>query len=528
METMIGVIFGVTSPHIVQFAAAPTDKTMNVWRGQFVMANDPLQKDKRYLGRVLKLERKNLLMDETMAPQLVNLLRDPDLVLEDIGFRRDIGEVLIGEVEIMGVRKGEKLEHAKYPFAPGTRIYKADVDFLREQLKPSEESISIGTLRDETDVQAYLDYQELVSKHFSVLAMTGGGKSYTVGVIIESLAMDTKLPIVIFDPHSEYSSLLRPKKENGTEISQRVKIFTTKNSSSEKINERFKDRFGTDRMATDIYIQLADLESYQITHLLKLLYDLSDPQRRVLEAVWEEIREERKRSGYLTIEDVKDIIDREGAGVAKEIAVKMLKTKLELLYKSVPFFKKDVSQADVSVNDLVRVNRISIIDLAGLSLPHQQALIAVLSSKILDKRMDGTLPPALLIFEEAHRFVPSGGVATASKPTIQRIAQEGRKFLIGMALVSQRPSALDDDALSQCNTQIILRLTNPVDQNYVRKVSEWVTSEDLEEVRALPPGEAYIFGPSVRVSLPVKIRERWTEHGGMTPKMKEELEKFLG
>ena len=526
MEKMIGVIFGVTSPHIVQFAAAPTDKMMNVWRGQFVMLHDPIQKDKRYLGRVLKLERRNLLMDETMAPQLVNLLREPDLALEDIGFRRDIGEVLIGEVEIMGVRKNGIIEHPKYPFAPGTRIYKADVNFLREQLKPSEESISIGTLRDETDVQAYLDYQELVSKHFSVLAMTGGGKSYTVGVIIESLAKDTKLPIVIFDPHSEYSSLLRAKNDNGKVVSQKVKIFTTKNSSSEKINERFKDRFGINRAATDIYIQLADLESYQITHLLKILYDLSDPQRRVLEAVWEEVREERKRSGYLTIEDIKEIIDREGAGVAKEIAVRMLKTKLELLYKSVPFFKKDVSQPEIEIADLVKINRISVVDLAGLSLPHQQALIAVLSSQILEKRMEGGLPPAFLVFEEAHRFVPTGSIATASKPTILKIAQEGRKFLIGMALVSQRPSALDDDALSQCNTQIILRLTNPVDQSYVRKVSEWVTSEDLEEVRALPPGEAYIFGPSVRVSLPVKIRERWTEHGGMTPKIKEELEKF--
>lgn len=524
---MIGVIFGVTSPHIVQFVAAPTDKTMNVWRGQFVMVHDPIQKDKGYLGRVLKLERRNLLMDETMAPQLVNLLKDPDLVLEDIGFRRDIGEVLIGETEIMGVRKNGRMEHPKYPFAPGTRIYKADVDFLKEQLKPSEESVSIGTLRDEADVQAYLDYQELVSKHFSVFAMTGGGKSYTIGVIIESLAKDTKLPIVIFDPHSEYSSLLRPKNDNGTEISQKVKIFTTKNSSSEKINERFKYRFEKDRAATDIYIQLADLESYQIAHLLKTtISELTDAQKRVLEAVWDEVKEERKRSGYLTIEDIKEIVDRGGAGVAKEIAVKMLKTKLELLYKSVPFFKKDISQVEVSITDLVKVNRISIIDLAGLTLPQQQALIAVLSSKILESRIEGTLPPALLLFEEAHRFVPSGGVATASKPTIQRIAQEGRKFLIGMALVSQRPSALDDDALAQCNTQIILRLTNPVDQSYVRKVSEWVTTEDLEEIRALPPGEAYIFGPSVRVSLPVKIRERWTEHGGMTPKIKEELEKF--
>lgn len=68
------------------------------------------------------------------------------------------------------------------------------------------------------------------------------------------------------------------------------------------------------------------------------------------------------------------------------------------------------------------------IDISGIEEIQQQALVAILSSRILKKRMKREIPPLLLILEEAHRYIPSGAVNTASKPTIKRVAQEGRKF----------------------------------------------------------------------------------------------------
>ena len=109
---------------------------------------------------------------------------------------------------------------------------------------------------------------------------------------------------------------------------------------------------------------------------------------------------------------------------------------------------------------------------------------------------------------------------------MKQIAQEGRKFFVGLGLISQRPSRVDADVLSQCNNQIIMRMTNPNDQSYVRKISEWVTDEDLEEIRTLAPGEAYVFGPATIMSLPIKVRPRGTSHGGMTPDLEDELQKF--
>jgi hypothetical protein len=71
-----------------------------------------------------------------------------------------------------------------------------------------------------------------------------------------------------------------------------------------------------------------------------------------------------------------------------------------------------------------------------------------------------------------------------------------------------------------------MRITNPNDQNYVKNISEWMTKEDIEEIRSLSPGEAYIFGPATIMSLPIKVRPRGTYHGGITPDLKDELDLF--
>ena len=99
--------------------------------------------------------------------------------------------------------------------------------------------------------------------------------------------------------------------------------------------------------------------------------------------------------------------------------------------------------------------------------------------------------------------------------------------MTGLGIISQRPSRLDPDVLSQCNTQIIMRLTNPADQSYVRQISEYVTDSDLEIIRSLSPGEGIAFGSSVLFSLPIKINgQRYTEHGGAIPKVSEALKKW--
>ncbi|RLF88667.1 ATP-binding protein, partial [Thermococci archaeon] len=131
-------------------------------------------------------------------------------------------------------------------------------------------------------------------------------------------------------------------------------------------------------------------------------------------------------------------------------------------------------------------------------------------SKLLNGEFDY---PVFVFVEEAHKLVPSKK-STMSSEIINTIATEGRKFGMFLVLITQRPSRINSESLSQCNSQIILRITNPVDQNAVRMASERMSEELLRDLPGLNVGEAIIVGEVTKVPVMVKIRERRTMEGG--------------
>ena len=114
--------------------------------------------------------------------------------------------------------------------------------------------------------------------------------------------------------------------------------------------------------------------------------------------------------------------------------------------------------------------------------------------------------PVFSIIEEAH-ILASQKRNTQSKNIIGRIAREGRKFGVGLCLVSQSPKSLDSEALSQLNNLIILRLVEPSDQAHVQKSSESLSEELLKKLPSLNVGEAIVLGQMTRVPTMVKIDE---------------------
>ncbi|RAP52353.1 MAG: hypothetical protein BZ137_08785 [Methanosphaera sp. rholeuAM130] len=126
----------------------------------------------------------------------------------------------------------------------------------------------------------------------------------------------------------------------------------------------------------------------------------------------------------------------------------------------------------------------------------------------IDNNYDGkTLDfPVFCIIEEAHNLA-SNARDTKSKYTISKIAREGRKFGVGLCLVSQSPKALDSATLSQINNLIILRLVEPGDQKHVQKSSESLSNDLLEQLPSLNIGEAVILGQMTKIPTMVKIDE---------------------
>ena len=135
----------------------------------------------------------------------------------------------------------------------------------------------------------------------------------------------------------------------------------------------------------------------------------------------------------------------------------------------------------------------------------QQVIVATLLRRVLRARMDtdkqklqpsseSYLPyPVFVLIEEAHHFAPASGDVVSSG-VLKQVLAEGRKFGVGVALISQRPGKLDSDALSQCMTHVIMRIVNPVDQSSIAGSVESVGRDLLDELPSLTKGQAVIAG----------------------------------
>ena len=529
----IGMIYGKTTPSTVQaiqLVGAP-----NIGVGRLVRIPIPSfdSKDEiNLLGRIASVWTQNrLLAHEDMMPKMTTKDLKEGITLENLGLAKEIAGWVGFSIIIIGIHKDGAFVRPRSPLSPGQIIHLADDNFVSSFFR-KDQIINIGHLRDNYNVPAYLDYERLVTHHFSVLAMTGAGKSYTVGVILEELFLvdDLQLPILLIDPHSEYSSTSIPNKlsKQNLELAENIgnSIITfIPGSINNTVERRFEKRFKSRRVARAIKFHPAELETWQIKTLLKQYYGISEAQSAALDQGWDEIYMDAI-SG-LPPTSIEELISKVIVRMGEKAHVgtkRALTNKLTALLKR-EYFTFDIKQS-ADVSNLIQRGQISILDLGGIEAFDQQALVGLLLRKLFELRKSGgtdKVKPFLTLIEEAHNFIPPGATASASKQIIARLAAEGRKFGVGLGIVSQRPSKVDSDILSQCNTHIVLRLMNPSDQHYIKSISEFMTEEDFEAIRGLATGECMIMGMAVPFTLLVNIKERRMTHGGFTPSLREEL-----
>ncbi|MDW8035461.1 MAG: ATP-binding protein, partial [Candidatus Korarchaeum sp.] len=128
--------------------------------------------------------------------------------------------------------------------------------------------------------------------------------------------------------------------------------------------------------------------------------------------------------------------------------------------------------------------------------------------------------PVFTVLEEAHALIPSNERTYTSLAAAQ-IAKEGRKFGVGLCLVSQRPKGLNADILSQMVNKIVLRIIEPEDQAYVRRTTEFLSEDMLDYLPSLDVGEAILVGPMVRIPALVRIRLSGAKRKGESLKARE-------
>jgi hypothetical protein len=173
------------------------------------------------------------------------------------------------------------------------------------------------------------------------------------------------------------------------------------------------------------------------------------------------------------------------------------------------------SEEGTSPTDLVKKGKCTIINMKGVAPDVQSVVVARLSKELFDERKAGKILPFLFIVEEAHNYCPERGFGSAISSSILRtIASEGRKFGMGLCVVSQRPAKVDKNIISQCNTNIILKVTNPNDLKAIIQSVEGLTNQTFREIQRLPIGVALISGGSLQMPVMAEIRTRETQHGG--------------
>jgi hypothetical protein len=180
------------------------------------------------------------------------------------------------------------------------------------------------------------------------------------------------------------------------------------------------------------------------------------------------------------------------------------------------------------LEQLFRPGQCTVLQLNEIDGREQQVIVATLLRRLNQARMEtekglaaagdeNYLPyPAFVLVEEAHNYAPANAEVVTTQ-ILKTILSEGRKFGVSVGLISQRPGKLDGDVLSQCMTQCIMRIVNPIDQMRVAESVESVGRDLLKELPALSKGQVIVAGNAVNTPLLCRVRRRITPHGAEDP-----------
>jgi DNA helicase HerA-like ATPase len=225
-----------------------------------------------------------------------------------------------------------------------------------------------------------------------------------------------------------------------------------------------------------------------------------------------------------TLEQIVEWTGRDALKVKKQVAGWLeglpnnLRVAAKRLRQMEEISKKAARSSDPLPTDkkaLVQYGQISVIALAGYTSDFQATMYSLIADAIFSARVSGDLRlPVLFVLEEAHNFAPARATLPAEVQAIattKQIAQEGRKFGVGLVLISQRPSRLDETTLSQCNSFVIMRMVNPADQGFVKRVIETLGEDEARLLPDLDVGEALLSGQMINFPVLVKIKKPESE-----------------
>lgn len=437
--------------------------------------------------------------------QVNSLVRKSNLSLEkSMKMNADtvIKDVVTAHIAVIGYRGDNGiLMTPRTTLRAGSEVRLADKDLVKKvlglEINPHTDAY-IGVLHGH-DVPVALNINDLLSRHACILAKTGGGKSYMSGDIIEEL-MKHDVTCMIIDPHGEYGAM----RDKGTKGD--AKFGVVPRGYREKITEFAVSNDEKNPGVKQLKFTFRTLEARDILELLggADLRTLLPPLKKAID----KLRGEKR---FYSVRDLIEVLSTD-----PETRNPTLISKIEYLDEIGVFDTKGNS-----IDELVTKGKTTVINLKGVSPDIQQMVVKRLSTVMFELRKKNAVPPMMMVVEEAHNYCPQGTQLISSKP-LATIASEGRKFGLGLMVISQRPAKIDKNVLSQCGTQIILKVTNPNDVKAIAASIEGLTSGMTDDIQTMPIGMAMVVGAGIESPLLVEVRPRESRHGGSGVKVLEE------
>lgn len=386
--------------------------------------------------------------------------------------------------------------------------------------RDDEQCITVGKLQQDNSIVANVRTDDLLSKHFAIIGSTGSGKSCTVALVLQAILQENRnAHVVLFDPHNEYSRSFGPMAEviSGNTLDLPIWLFNFEETVELLASEIEDHRREEQEILHEVILKA------------KQLYERMAQQGGSISSQLKigDLEKELGRAGAhisldspvpYRIRDLIKLIDHEMGKLqnANNLQPFMrLKRRIQMILSDprYQFIFRNQAAANPIENIVGRIFRIpvnnrpiSILDFSSIPSEAMNIVVSVVSRLAFDLAVwSDRKIPILLVCEEAHRYVPADPSLgfNSTRKIISRIAKEGRKYGVSLGIISQRPSELEPSTLSQCSTVFSMRLSNEVDQNFVRAAVPDGADELLSFLPSLGTAETMIFGESV--NMPMRV-----------------------
>ncbi|MGI4791070.1 MAG: ATP-binding protein [Janthinobacterium lividum] len=444
---------------------------------------------------------------------------------------------------------------------PPTNVEVASEDDLNKiyaGVEPAKKFV-FSTLSQNASIDVVVDGDKFFGKHIGVVGSTGSGKSCAVAKILQEgmspssvqaeNSMLNNSHIIIFDLHGEYGPAFPAA--NSITIDNLALPYWLMNS--EELEEMFieSQEQNSHNQVSQFKLAVIMNKKRHNPGLTKVTYDT--PAYFSIKEVCQYIRNQNfatkdAKTGLLAIKEKPADVEEQHQ-LFEEI---VFEEKATGKFNNGPYagdFERFISRLDTKsqddrlafllgpckpsgdpyrtddLGDIIRQfigyggeanSNVTIIDLSGIPFEVLSIVVSLITRLIFDfcfhfKRLKslGSELPFLLVYEEAHNYIPrnEGAKYKSVTKSIERIAKEGRKYGVSLMIVSQRPSEISDTIFSQCNNFVAMRLTNPADQQYIKRLLPDSVNALTDALPVLERQEAIVIGDSLAVPSVVRMSD---------------------